>query len=283
MRSLRYPHYLVAFYYRILKGKTRRLDWIERKILSITKFVFRVYAAEELFFDLVDNVHSLSPSNEDYIQDKAIEPNGVIMGMGDNMLKAAQVITIKPTTTAKPATTSVKPTTPAIVTTKPIVSVTPTSIPTSVSSLKLTPITSSVSSIKLTPITSSSLPTKVTSASSSSSSVSKASSSSSLLSVSKSSSASPTITPTSGPGTDYEPNEEYPTDIDMDLIMYCINDWEQPSCVEFFRFAHFFFMARVPNDPELADYLIELGIAPPDDDPFTRTSTSTFSVMSKLL
>lgn len=88
------------------------------------------------------------------------------------------------------------------------------------------------------------------------------------------------ITPPPQPNS--VPYDDFPTNIDMDLVMFCLNDWEQKTCAEFFRFVHFFFAARVPNDPEITNYLIELGLAPPDDDLFTQTQTSTFSVSLKV-
>ena len=67
----------------------------------------------------------------------------------------------------------------------------------------------------------------------------------------------------------------YPTDIDLDLILFCLNNNTESSCVDFFRFVHFFFSARLSSDPTLAAYLVNLGLDPPDTDIVTNTQTTS--------
>lgn len=74
------------------------------------------------------------------------------------------------------------------------------------------------------------------------------------------------------------PMETYPTEIDMDLLIFCLNNQEQDSCANLFRIIHFFFSARLTQDPELMDYLLSLGVDVPETDIYTSTSTSTTSV-----
>lgn len=207
---------------------------------------------------------SLTPSNISFSEDTFIRASGSIMNINDDVgeafLKAAQAAPIKVTpppvkVTPAPITT-IKPTVSSVLTNsiKPI----------STTVIVVKPVTTN--SLKLTVLSSSSLVNKVSSTSPDTTTASKPP----LISSS-------TPTPIPNPG----PPEFYPTGIDLDLVVFCLNDIMQPSCVDFFRFVHFFFAARITSDPELAAYLIDMGLEPPESDILTRTSTSTTSV-SKL-
>jgi hypothetical protein len=76
--------------------------------------------------------------------------------------------------------------------------------------------------------------------------------------------------------------EDYPTEIDLDLIVFCLNNVSEETCVDFFRFVHFFFAARLASDPALTDFLIQVGVEPNTDILFTQTSTATTSVSFQL-
>lgn len=89
--------------------------------------------------------------------------------------------------------------------------------------------------------------------------------------------AAQSTTPNIRPG----PPVIYPTGIDLDLIILCLNEISQPSCADLFQFIHYFFAAKLNSDPFLAAYLVDLSLDPPNSNILTHTSTSTTSVRDR--
>lgn len=72
-------------------------------------------------------------------------------------------------------------------------------------------------------------------------------------------------------------NLNYPTERDLDLMIWCFNHITQASCSEMFRQVHVYFDGRINMDPVLAAAATNTD-STPSTSWVTRTSTSTASV-----
>lgn len=71
--------------------------------------------------------------------------------------------------------------------------------------------------------------------------------------------------------------DDYPTDTELLLFAYCLNNRFESSCAVFFRFAHYLFAGRVKTDPILASVLQQ-----EEEDLYYLTATKYFSVNTLL-